>query len=52
VNRAVTALMSRGAPRVLGALGRVVGVHGVRGRDILQCDWCGAYRVYAFIREL
>jgi hypothetical protein len=35
-----------------GALGRVVGVLGVCGRDILQLDRCGPCRVYASVRAL
>jgi hypothetical protein len=34
--------------RVSGvALGRVLGVHGLHRRDILQLDWCGPCRLYA-----
>ncbi len=28
-----------------GVLGRILGVHGVHGRDILQLDWCGPCRI-------
>ncbi len=37
-----------------GALGRVFGVHGVHGRDILQLDWCGPFpfRPYAVVRAV
>ncbi len=31
------------------ALGRVIGVHGLHGGDILQLDWCGPCRLYAVV---
>jgi hypothetical protein len=31
-------------------LGWVLGVHGLHGGDILQLDWCGPCRLYAFVR--
>ena len=34
------------------ALGRVLGVHGLHRRDVLQLDWCGPCRLYAVVRAV
>jgi hypothetical protein len=33
-----------------GALGRILGVHGVHGRDILQLNWCAPCRLFNVVR--